>query len=875
MTVNEIREKFLKFFEDKGHMRLPSFSLIPKGDKSLLLINAGMTPLKPYFTGIEKPPKSRLTTCQKCVRTIDIDEVGHDGRHLSFFQMLGNFSFADYFKKDAILWAWEFLLGELKLPEDRLTVTVYEEDDEAFEVWRNEVGLAENRIFRFGKKDNFWEHGTGPCGPCSEIFFDRGVEYACDNPTCGTGCDCDRFMEIWNLVFIQFDKQADGSYTKLEKFGIDTGSGLERLALVLQGVDSTYEIDTFAKYQRKIREILSLPHTTNDVSVRIITDHLHSIVYMAGDGILPSNEGRGYVLRRLLRRALRHAKLIGQDSPFIKEICELVIAENAHAYPELAEKRSHIIQVLTSEEERFFETLDNGLALLEEMCKGLTKNSDTLPGAEVFKLYDTFGFPPELTEEMLAERGLKCDMDGFNREMEQQRSRARQARGASNYMGADETIFDKLPAIQTEFVGYDSLSCSTKILAIVENDKIVESAKSAESADVVIFLDKTPFYAESGGQKGDTGMLDLDGGGTVEITDCVKVAGGKVAHIGVITAGEISVGGVARATVHSPSRLDTAKNHTATHLLNAALRLVLGSHIEQAGSEVSAERLRFDFSHFAAVKPEELRKIEDAVNFHIFSGLDVNVREMPMDEARQAGAVMLVGEKGEKYGEVVRVVNIGGGTSVELCGGTHLSNTAQAGVFKITSEGSVSAGVRRIEAVTSKVALAEYRQAEEILHEVSATLKTTPSQLANRINTLTAELKQVSRELADMKNKLATADTADILANITEVNGLKFLSAKFDNMDKNTLLSTSDKIKEKVDVLLLASVSAGAVQFVAQVSKKAVQMGVHAGNMVKAAAVLCGGNGGGRPNTAQAGGKDISKVDEALQAGLAVAKKIE
>lgn len=915
LSVKEIREKYLKFFESKDHLRLPSFSLVPQGDKSLLLINAGMTPLKPYFTGQEIPPRARVATCQKCVRTIDIDEVGHDGRHLSFFQMLGNFSFADYFKTETITWAWEFMTEVVKFPKDKLYVTVYLEDDEAFDIWHKNIGLEKDRIFKFGKEEgNFWEHGIGPCGPCSEIFFDRGEKYACSSDNCTVGCDCDRFMEVWNLVFIQFDKISEGNYQKLANHGIDTGMGLERMALIMQGVDSVYDIDTFAKYQKVVRELTKTPCGTGDVSVRIITDHIHSIIYMAADGILPSNEGRGYVLRRLLRRAVRHAKLLGRDTPFITELCPVIIEENKDAYPELAEKQAHIITVLSNEENRFLTTLDTGVALLTELCQNLRKDGSTdvgkdgnkdgnkdpkkiFPGSEVFRLYDTYGFPPELTKEMLEEEGFTYDEEGFKTEMENQRSRARAARGESNYMGADETVFHQLDAsLSTEFVGYTSQSCQAKILAITQGPELCKSINAKEQAggpmpsggpmpadsqspEVAIFLDKTPFYVEAGGQKGDTGTLTIpEGDGSVnlikiKIHDCIKVAGGKTAHIGHIIKGSVSVGDTVCAAIDSSTRLDTARNHTATHLLNGALRKVLGDHIEQAGSEVTSQRLRFDFTHFSSVSPEDLKAIEEEVNANIFAGYDVDIKEMPLEEARKAGAIMLMGEKGEKYGEFVRVVNIGQ-TSVELCGGTHVDNTVKIGVFKITSEGSVAAGIRRIEGVSGSAALTKYREAESQLEEVAAILKAPPDQLVNRLLALNAELKQAKQEIEKTKSKMAQGQVSDILKNQEEYANLTWLYQLIPGLDAASLRTMGDQLKEKVDVLLLSGTTEGGpVQFLAHASKRAVEAGVNAGNMVKEAASICGGGGGGKPGNAQAGGKDASKAQEALMAGITLAKK--
>ena len=875
LSLNTIREKFLAFFESKEHLRIPSFPLIPQNDKSLLLINAGMTPLKPYFTGQEVPPSKRAASCQKCVRTIDIDEVGITARHNSFFQMLGNFSFADYFKADAITWAWEFLIEVMEIPDDLLYVTVYHEDDEAYDYWNKNIGLAPERIFRLGKEDNFWEHGVGPCGPSSEIFFDRGNSFDCSNPNCDVTCECGRYMEIWNLVFIQFNKTDKGDYEKLANFGIDTGMGLERITVAMQGVDSIFDIDTYKELLDKIKELTKVTVKMDDkvaTSVKIIADHIRSIVFLTADGVLPSNEGRGYVLRRLLRRAVRHARLLGRDKPFIGELCPIIIEENKGAYPELTEKRAHILQALTKEEERFFATLDMGMAMLEEQCEALKKSGNkVLSGAEAFKLYDTYGFPPELTGEMLAEKGYSYDQQAFETEMENQRTRARAARGESNYMGAAVTVFNQLDAsLTTEFVGYKSLTANSKVIAMAVGQEFKSEAEAGDS--VAIFLDKTPFYSESGGQKGDCGVLSFPNG-KVEVFDCKKVAGAKIAHFGEVVEGSIKLGEQVTAQVSPSKRIMTARNHTATHLLNKALRKVLGDHIEQAGSEVSTERLRFDFTHFSSVEPKELRAIEKDVNANIFAAMNLTIKEMPIDDARKAGAVMLMGEKGEKYGDSVRVVNIGNGHSIELCGGTHLENTAQIGLFKLVSEGSVAAGVRRIEGITGEAALQKYREAEAKLSEVSAALKTSPDQLLNRSLALNAELKQVKQELENIKSKQALSQAGDILDNKEEFAGLTLLSTSVAGLDANALRSMGDQLKDKVDVLLLSStVEGGPVQFIAHASKKAVDAGVHAGNIVKQAATICGGNGGGRPNSAQAGGKDASKAEEALQAGIALAK---
>ena len=872
LSVNEIREKYLAFFEKKEHLRMASFPLIPHNDNSLLLINSGMAPLKPYFTGQEIPPSRRVVTCQKCVRTVDIDEVGRDARHVSFFQMLGNFSFGDYFKAEAIPWAWEFLTEVMEIPTSRLYVSVHKKDDEAYELWRK-IGLGADRIFRF-EEDNFWEHGVGPCGPCSEIFFDRGEEYACENPYCQVGCDCDRYMEVWNLVFTQFNKLEEGGYEDLASTNIDTGMGLERLAVVMQGASSIFDIDTFKVLREKVEGLVKNGSGGKaEMSVNIIADHVRSIIFMAADGVLPSNEGRGYILRRLLRRAVRHAKLLGRNTPFIEQLCPLVIEENAKAYPELAEKQAHIIKSLVREEERFFATLDTGMNLLAEQCNLLRKaGKDIMPGVEAFRLYDTYGFPPELTEEMLAEEGFTYDKEGFHMEMENQRQRARAARSGSNYMGADQTIFNQLdPALSTEFAGYSSLNSQGKVVSLVAGDEFREQAGEGES--VAVFLDRTSFYAESGGQKGDMGFLELPNG-VVEIQDCLKVGAGKSAHLGIVAEGTISLGEQAKTFVDPEHRLNTARNHTATHLLNKALRTVLGEHVEQAGSDVSSERLRFDFTHFSSVEPMELANIESEVNESIFADLGVSIAEMSLEDARNAGAVMLMGEKGEQYGSSVRVVDIGDGTSIELCGGTHVNNTSQIGLFKLVSEGSIASGVRRIEAVTGPFAWDLYRNIELQLKGAAALLKTTPDQLVSRLQSLTVDLKHAMQEIEGIKSKLAVGKVSEILEKSEEYGGFTWLATGLTGLDAVGLRTMGDQLKDKVDVLLLSTTTeGGAVQFVACVSEKAVEAGIHAGNMVKEAATLCGGNGGGRPNSAQAGGKDASRAQEALEAGMALAKK--
>ena len=742
LGLNEIREKYLSFFESKGHLRLPSFSLVPKNDPSILLINAGMTPLKPYFTGAEKPPRTRVTTCQKCIRTPDIENVGKTARHGTFFEMLGNFSFGDYFKKEAITWAWEFVTKVMEMPEDRLYVSIYEEDDEAFEIWNKEVGLAPERIFRMGKKDNFWEHGTGPCGPCSEIYFDRGPERGCGKPDCTVGCDCDRYIEFWNLVFTQFDKQEDGTYTKLEKKNIDTGMGLERLAVIMQDVDSLFEVDTIRRILEYVCEKAGVVygHGDEDVSIRVITDHIRSTTMMVADGILPSNEGRGYVLRRLLRRAARHGRLLGIEGPFLYDVARVVIRESCEAYPELAEKEEYICKVIKIEEERFAATIDQGIAILNAMIAELKmENRTVLPGSMAFKLHDTYGFPLDLTREIAEEAGLTVDEQGFMAEMAEQKNKARMAIKSKEISAWGRDIAAGIDKdLRTEFVGYESYSSESKILYIILNDEQADSAQQDD--EVTIILDRTPFYAESGGQVADTGMI-TGRDGKVRITGCVKTGEGLYLHTGVVEEGIIEKGSAVTAAIDIERRLATARNHTATHLLHKALRNVLGDHVTQAGSLVEPDRLRFDFHHFSAMSKEEIKRVEDEVNARILDDLNVNVREMPIEEAKKLGAMALFEEK---YGDVVRVVQAGD-YSTELCGGTHLKSTAQAGLFKIISESGVAAGVRRIEALTGKGALEYYGHVEEKLENIASVLKTTPQESLRRVETISAELKAALR----------------------------------------------------------------------------------------------------------------------------------
>ena len=873
MGVNELREKFLAFFESKDHLRLPSASLIPHNDNSLLLINSGMAPLKPFFTGQEIPPRKRVTTCQKCIRTGDIENVGKTARHGTFFEMLGDFSFGDYFKNEIIPWSWEFVTKVLEIPEDKLYVTVYKDDEEAATIWHEKVGVPRDRIFYMGKEDNFWEHGTGPCGPCSEIYFDRGEEYGCGKEGCTVGCDCDRYMEFWNLVFTQFDAQPDGTYTDLEFKNIDTGMGLERLATIMQGVDSIFDVDTIKALRDEVCRVAGVEYQKDhktDVSIRVITDHIRSVTFMTADGVLPSNEGRGYVLRRLLRRAARHGKLLGIDHEFLADLCDTVIACSGEAYPELVEKRDYIKKVLSVEENSFYKTIDKGMEILKgDMAAMKESGTKIMGGKESFRLYDTYGFPIDLTKEILEEEGMELDEEAFQQEMKVQKERARAARAESNYMGADETVYHQLDtAMVTEFVGYDrSLVEDAKVLALVADNQVADKAVTGQQ--VAVFLDKTPFYAEMGGQVGDIGEVKTDLG-TVEVTDCIHVVGGKIAHIGTVVDGVISVGERARAEYDVKNRLSISRNHSATHLLQKALRDVLGSHVEQAGSYVSADRLRFDFTHFTAVTPEELRKVEDIVNEKIYESIPVEISEKSLEEARKMGATALFGEK---YGQVVRVVDMGG-YSIELCGGAHLHNTAQIGSFKIVSEGGVAAGVRRIEALTGAGAVAFYQKQDAELKEACKLLKATPENLMKKLETMLAEQKELHKTVEQLKAKMAGAAAGDVLAGKVDVKGISVICAKVEG-DGNSLKTLGDELKNKLpqSVIVLASVTGDKVNLVAMATEDAVKQGAHAGNIIKAAAAVCGGGGGGRPNMAQAGGKDATKVDAALEKAMEVIKE--
>ena len=871
LGVNEIREEFLKFFESKDHLRLPSFPLVPRNDNSLLLINSGMAPMKAYFTGQEIPPSKRVTTCQKCIRTGDIDNVGKTARHGTFFEMLGDFSFGDYFKNEIVPWSWEFVTKVLEIPEDRLYVTIYEEDDETGKIWHDVVGLPWDRIVKLGKEDNFWEHGTGPCGPCTEIYYDRGPEYGCDSPTCGVGCDCDRYMEFWNLVLTQFNAEEDGTYTELAMKNVDTGMGLERMATIMQGVDSIFDVDTVKSIRdavcAKANVEYGKEHKT-DVSVRVITDHIRSVTMMTADGVLPSNEGRGYVLRRLLRRAARHGKLLGIEGEFLAELSKSVIACSGEAYPELVEKQDYIFKILSIEENSFYKTIDKGMEILKaDMEEMKAVGEKVMSGEKSFRLYDTYGFPVDLTKEILAEEGMEIDEDAFTAEMKAQKERARSARAKSNYMGAAETVYNELPVeLETAFAGYDVYDvANAKIVALVANEAVAETAQAGDA--VAVFLDRTPFYAESGGQVGDQGVIKTETG-VVKVTNCVKVVGGKIAHMGEVTEGLVQVGEMACANIDVELRMASSRNHSATHLLHKALRTVLGTHVEQAGSYVSADRLRFDFTHFAAMTADEIKEVERLVNDAIFASYDVHTDEMSIDAARNRGAMALFGEK---YGEVVRVVDMGG-YSIELCGGAHLKNTAQVGSFKILSENGVAAGVRRIEAVTGKEALKHYQAQEDEIKEICRLVKSTPDKLLSRLEQLLAEQKETAKELEKLKAKMAGGAADEMLSGKVEIGGVAVLAAEVKDMDGNALRTLGDQLKQKLGsgVVVLASGKDGKVNLMAMATDDVVKKGVHAGNIIKAAAAVCGGGGGGRPNMAQAGGKDASKIADALEKAKAV-----
>ncbi|MCI7529628.1 MAG: alanine--tRNA ligase [Oscillospiraceae bacterium] len=864
--LNELREKYLSFFESKGHLRLPSFSLVPQGDKSLLLINAGMAPLKKYFTGELTPPRKRVTTCQKCIRTPDIERVGITARHGTFFEMLGNFSFGDYFKHEATAWAWEFCTKVLEMPADKIYISVYQDDDEAYDIWTKELGVSPDHMVRLGKEDNFWEHGAGPCGPCSELYFDRGEKYGCGSPTCGVGCDCDRYVEFWNLVFTQFDNDGNNNYTRLKSCNIDTGMGLERLACIMQGVDNLFEVDTVQNIMKHIMQIAGVKYHEDekkDVSLRVITDHIRSTTFMIGDGVMPSNEGRGYVLRRLLRRAARHGRLLGIDGTFLYKVCETVIKENETAYPNLVEKHDLIVKVIKAEEESFNKTIDTGLNLLENIIA--QSDSKVLSGADAFKLQDTFGFPIDLTKELLEERGMSVDIDEYDRLYAQSRAAARAARkdaGAQAWKDSNVSFKD---VGATEFVGYTDYSCDAEIKAIVTNGERAEFATS--DSEVVIVLNKTPFYGESGGQAGDTGVIKTDNA-TLEVTATGKTPDGVVLHIARFISGDsIALGDKVHAQIDVEKREATRRNHTAAHLLQAALRKHLGSHVEQAGQLVNSEEMRFDFTHFSALSGDELNAIEREVNEVILKGIPVETREMPIEEAKKLGAMALFGEK---YGDVVRVVSAGD-FSVELCGGTHADNTAKLGLFKIVSESSVAAGIRRITAVTGFGVLKHIENDERIMQSAAAAMKLgNVAELDKRAATLAAEVKAKDRELAELRSEISALKAGSLMDSARQVGGVRLITAEVEVSNPGELRSMCDTARDNgadiVAVFAGVNKEKGTLNFACACGADAIKLGAHAGNIVRETAKIAGGSGGGKPDSAMAGAKDASKADEALAA---------
>ncbi|SFE64357.1 alanine--tRNA ligase [Peptostreptococcus sp. D1] len=869
LGLNELRKMYKDFFEAKGHYIAKSHSLVPSNDKSLLLINSGMAPLKNYFSGVEKPPKNRMCTVQKCIRTGDIENVGVTARHATFFEMMGNFSFGDYFKHDAIHWSWEFITEWLQIPEERLWVTVYESDDEAFELWEKEIGFPKEKIVRLGKDDNFWEIGLGPCGPCSEIYFDKGEKYGCGCEDCKPGCDCDRYLEFWNLVFTQFDRQEDGTYQDLEHKNIDTGMGLERIGCVMQDVDTIFEVDTIQQILNKVTEIAGKKYgenPANDKSIRIITDHIRSVSFMVGDGILPSNEGRGYVLRRLLRRAARHGKLLGIDRPFLQELMEEVAKTSGEAYPELVEKKSYIKKVIGIEEEKFAETLGQGLEILKGYTEEVIKsNGNEITGEMAFKLYDTYGFPIDLTLEILEDEGLTLDQEGFEKEMQAQKDRARAARGNREGDAWKEDPLASLEEASSQFKGYFELSREAKIKAIVFENQLVDNIEEGSEAEIV--LDETTFYANGGGQVGDKGIIDSDQG-IFKVIDTIKGANGSIKHIGYVESGHFGLGDKVYTHVNKSLRMDAARNHSATHLLHKALKMVLGEHVNQAGSLVEPDRLRFDITHFEPISKEELSEIEKIVNSFVLDSIEITDYQMNIEEAKEMGATALFGEK---YGDVVRVVKMGE-ASIELCGGTHLKNTSEVGLFKILSEGGVAAGVRRIEAITGRAVYNYILEKDSLLENVAEVLKTREDNLYKKAASLTDENKELERELHSLKTKLSMESAAEALKNKIEINGVALITNKYEAIDNDTLREAADNLRDRVEngVAVVSSVNEGKLSFVATASKGAIDKGVHAGNLVREVAKVTGGKGGGRPNMAQAGGVDISKIDEAFEAAKAV-----
>ena len=878
--LNELREKYLSFFESKGHLRLDSFPLVPKNDPSLLLINSGMAPMKKWFLAQEEPPRHRVTTCQKCIRTPDIERVGITARHGTFFEMLGNFSFQDYFKEEVIPWAWEFLTSDewMAIPKDKLHISVYEEDDEAYDIWTKKVGIAPDHMVRLGKEDNFWEHGSGPCGPCSEIYFDRGPEYGCGKPTCGVGCDCDRYMEIWNLVFSQFDADGKGHYERLARPNIDTGMGLERLACVMQGVGNLFEVDTVQSVLHHVEHIANKTYGEDDktdISIRVITDHIRSCTFMVSDGILPSNEGRGYVLRRLLRRAARHGRMLGITRPFLVELVETVIQSSESAYPELREHDAYIKKVIGTEEANFARTIDAGMNILNNMIDGLEKaHEHLLKGLDVFKLNDTFGFPLDLTKEIAAEQGIEIDEEGFHAEMTKQKERARAERLKKNISGWSEDLFGALDAEPTVFTGYETLNDTGVVVALSDEETLTDAIATDEKAKdgVLVVLDKTPFYAEMGGQAADHGMLN-SADCSLRVLDVKKTPKGYYVHTCVLESGIVKVGDHLNAQVDKEYRMAIARNHTATHLLQAALREVLGDHVHQAGSYQDAEITHFDFTHFSAVTPEELARVQKIVNDKIYESMNVTVREMPIEEAKKLGAMALFGEK---YGKVVRVVDIEG-WSTEFCGGTHVKNTAQIGGFKIVSEASVAAGIRRIEAVTGRNLLIRANLQEAMLHTVANTLKANNvTALPVRAEAVMAENKALAKELEEIKAQVAASKVTSLFDNAEEIGGVKIASAYFTGTTGDTLRGMCDTVRDKAvkpAVAVLVGKAEDKITMAVTVTKQAQEKGLKAGALVKEIAAIAGGKGGGKPDFAMAGLKDETKIDEALAAVGAIVKK--
>ncbi|MCC0683833.1 alanine--tRNA ligase [Clostridioides sp. ZZV14-6345] len=872
MGLNEIRSKFLEFFESKGHYVANSYSLVPNNDKSLLLINSGMAPLKNYFSGVEVPPNVRMCTSQKCIRTGDIENVGITARHATFFEMMGNFSFGDYFKRESIKWGWEFVTEWLNIPEDKIWVTVYEEDDDSYDIWAKEMNFPEERMVRLGKDDNFWEIGIGPCGPCSEIYFDRGEEYGCDNPDCKPGCDCDRYLEFWNHVFTQFDRDEEGNYSLLESKNIDTGMGLERMGCIMQGVDTIFEVDTIKSILEAVEKLTGVKYgenPKNDISIRIITDHIRAVTFLVSDGVLPSNEGRGYVLRRLLRRAARHGKLLGVKELFLQKLIDEVIKVNDKAYPVLVEKESYIKKVVGIEEGKFNETIDQGTEILNSYIEVLKNEGKTvLSGQEAFKLYDTYGFPIDLTKEILEEEHISVDEEAFNEEMEKQKERARNARGNMDGESWKEDPLSKLEStVDSIFNGYSEIYGEGTVEAIVKDDELVQSAKEGDKISIV--LDNTTFYPEGGGQVGDCGLI-TNGNLVLEVLNTKKGANNSIKHIGIIKSGIISNGDKVKTLVDRETRIAAARNHSATHLLHKALKEVLGDHVNQAGSLVTPERLRFDITHFEAISNEELKVIEEKVNNVILSSLDIKCDIMNIKEAKEKGATALFGEK---YGDEVRVVSMGD-YSTELCGGTHLTNTSQVGMFKILSEGGVAAGVRRIEAITGKAVYEYLKERDGIISEVCVNLKSKEDNLIQRISSLLEENKNLSKELHDMKAKMSLQSADSIFDSKVEVNGVNLITNKFEGMDMDTLRETADNLRDKLGsgVVVLANVVDDKINFVVTATKDVLDKGIHSGNIVREVAKIAGGKGGGRPNMAQAGANDVSKVDQALSYASEVIK---